>query len=148
MARGLKTQLELASSDGSRPSMRNVHPQRDVPWVWPPFTVSHGAFRKLKGFSRNKKASGTSQCIEKFLHISLLSFASSHFAGRRRRRSSQGFPRFTHWDKAACWQGALQREEGKQEDRISVVTFGSPASQLTQVHPAEGTSPWEQHYMR
>lgn len=56
--------------------------------------------------------------------------------------------RFTHWDKAACRQGALQREEGNREDRISVVTFGSPASQLVQAHPAEGTSPWEQHYMR
>lgn len=26
-----------------------------MPWVWPPFTVHHGAFRKLKGFSRNGK---------------------------------------------------------------------------------------------
>lgn len=97
------------------------------------------------------KAGYVSQCIKKFLHISLLSGASSDTFAGRRRRSCQGFPRFTHRDspgKAACVRGALQREEGEQGDGVSAVTFGSPAPQPAQAHPAEGTSRWEQRYMR
>lgn len=51
-------------------------------------------------------------------------------------------------DKAACMQGKLQTEDTKQEDNMPVVTFGSPAPWPAQAHPAEGTSCWEQYYMK
>lgn len=95
-----------------------------------------------------EKAGGTSQCIKKFLHISLLSFASSDTFAGRKKRCCQGFPRFTPWAAQTRLPACKANRRQKQENNMPVVTFGSPAPWPAQAHPAEGTSCWEQYYMK
>lgn len=90
-------QLELAFSKSSRPRMRKVLYSMKCALGLTSFHHTPWAFLKikLKHFTMMEKPGGTSQCIKKFLHIYLLSFAlSDTFAGRR-RRSCQCFPSFT-----------------------------------------------------
>lgn len=97
-ARGLKMQLELAYSKSSRRRMRKELYSTRCALGLTSFHHTPWGFPRIKSiFPWWKRQVAHPQCIKKFLHISLLSFASSDTFAGRKKRSCQGFPCSTPW---------------------------------------------------
>lgn len=99
-----------------------------------------GLSKNQKHFTRWKRHIPVNQKVP--AHLFALFCIIRHVCWKEKKELSvfSLFHPFSSPDKAAYTHGALQTEEAKQKDNMSVVTFGSPAPWPAQAHPAEGTS--------